>query len=55
MGLAYLYTYIGDHWGGFRGQWGGIYGSPMERLGYTKLAESQLDPEIGRVTSFLTP
>ena len=21
------------HWGGFGGQWGGIYGSPMECLG----------------------
>ena len=31
MGLPYMPIYIGVV--GFRGQWGGIYGSPMECLG----------------------
>ena len=27
-----IYVYYSIHWGGFGGQWGGIYGSPISRV-----------------------
>ena len=51
MKLAHQYPdtpcmpYICLHWGGLRGQLGGIYGSPMECLGYST------PPQIQRRTT----